>query len=1130
MNTPALLPLHLELTPAGDPARLEAGSLSLLQYPSTPLESGPAGLFVRVGSGPAMRVSGPAAPEAMATGGPVAGQQMRERRLGADGTITCRIGPVRLAARLILNADDTSLSWAYRALNEGAEPVTMDLLHTLDPALTPWEDLRRNEYYVSQYLDITALDLPDGTLAMAVRNNLPSGPHPWLAVGSSAPVDAWGTDALQLVDLARGDGLDPDRDLPSARLQHEHSLVALRTTARTLTPGEQFTGRMWAFVVEDHPGRTTSKDARWVAEEAARHGWEAPSFGADALDGNGREVPTNLFASATALDGDEPTDDDLRWGWLSDAPPPRDEPAREGAPLAGEPGALRHREVGADGHLHAGTVGYAHIVTGAKERAVLRPHGHILTATASAGIEVPSTAATVWMNGIFASQLTYGHACAAPALAPRRSYVGLTRASGVRLLRREPGAEGAWRLLGIPTLWAQMDQSCTWLYRWGTERVLVTSTVRTDGRCDVSVEHTGASDLRAIIVGDTGRLSIDAVHELTRGDAPARPSVLDQHSSAVLFSDGADHAPEVRVIDLGGAGRSTLRITAALPEAMARLATAATPAPGAEPAASHPWRLLTLESGSEQSVAVVSDMLAHLAHDARVHYQTPRGLEQFIGGAWGTRDVSQGPVGLLVATDEPAALREVIVRIFAAQQVDGTWPQWFEYLPGMAEPGNRDSHGDVIYWPLLALADYLATTGDQGILVHEEPLVGPSSFAAPSPILAHVRLALDVIDRHRTADPRLPAYGHGDWNDSLQPAQPDLARHLCSTWSAVLEIHALSSLAPLVRAADAALAQRMLDRAASTRAGVRERLIADGELAGYAIIGDDGHAELLVHPRDTRTGLTHGSLQMIHAIAHELLDPEDARAHAALVQTHLVGPTGLYLFDTPITYRGGETRMFQRAETATFWGREIGLMYTHAHVRWIEALAQLGEGERAWAALLDILPLGLTERSHRAAPRQSTCYFSSSDARFADREEAQSHPERLFEQAEADGDPLLFEGGWRVYSSGPGLILRLVRESILGLRTRADRLEIDPVLPPSLSTLEASVPYADGSLNVSFVLGPLGHGVRRIELPTGTVYDAEDPSATMGDIREVPRAYRPGGVSIPASLLSPGARLVIHTR
>lgn len=184
-----------------------------------------------------------------------------------------------------------------------------------------------------------------------------------------------------------------------------------------------------------------------------------------------------------------------------------------------------------------------------------------------------------------------------------------------------------------------------------------------------------------------------------------------------------------------------------------------------------------------------------MVHDAAVHYQAPRGLEQYSGGAWGTRDVSQGPVGLLLATDEPAALRETLGRVFSAQQDDGSWPQWFDYLPGYTGPGHRAAHGDVVYWPLLALGEYLAATGDASILEEPFPFVGREEIIVPETAREHVTRALTLIRAHRTRDPRLPAYGHGDWNDSLQPARPELARQMCSTWTTELEIHALSALA-----------------------------------------------------------------------------------------------------------------------------------------------------------------------------------------------------------------------------------------------------------------------------------------------------------------------------------------------
>ncbi len=103
-----------------------------------------------------------------------------------------------------------------------------------------------------------------------------------------------------------------------------------------------------------------------------------------------------------------------------------------------------------------------------------------------------------------------------------------------------------------------------------------------------------------------------------------------------------------------------------------------------------------------------------------VHLTAPHGLEQYTGGAWGVRDVCQGPMELLLSLehDEPA---KAILRILFAQQYEksGDWPQWFMLEPYSAIQ-DREAHGDIIVWPLKALCDYLEATGDFAFL--DEPI------------------------------------------------------------------------------------------------------------------------------------------------------------------------------------------------------------------------------------------------------------------------------------------------------------------------------------------------------------------------------------------------------------------------
>ena len=213
-------------------------------------------------------------------------------------------------------------------------------------------------------------------------------------------------------------------------------------------------------------------------------------------------------------------------------------------------------------------------------------------------------------------------------------------------------------------------------------------------------------------------------------------------------------------------------------------------------AAARFWRGMTgplvLEAPASVDVTRVAAILPWLTHDAWIHHLAPRGLEQYSGGGWGTRDVCQGPVELLLSLGRAAPVRDLLLRVFRNQNEDGDWPQWFMFFE--RERGIRpgDSHGDIVFWPLLALAQYLLACGRcrasrRGAAVSSIPRA-TRRRSAPA-CSAHVERALALIERRVIAGTRLAAYGHGDWNDSLQPADPALAeravqcvdRHACTT-------------------------------------------------------------------------------------------------------------------------------------------------------------------------------------------------------------------------------------------------------------------------------------------------------------------------------------------------------------
>ena len=344
-------------------------------------------------------------------------------------------------------------------------------------------------------------------------------------------------------------------------------------------------------------------------------------------------------------------------------------------------------------------------------------------------------------------------------------------------------------------------------------------------------------------------------------------------------------------------------------------------------------------------------------------------------------------------------------------------------------------------------------------------------------IWEHVQRAFAVIDRRRIPGTTLAAYGHGDWNDSLQPADPALREHMCSAWTVTLHFQALTTLARALRSLGRAAQAEPLERQAeAVRADFQRLLIPDGVLTGYAVFEGSADVRYLLHPRDATTGVRYSSLAMIHAILEDMLTPEQARAHLDLISRELSGPDGVRLFDRPMPYHGGPQRIFQRAESATFFGREIGLMYMHAHLRYAQALAHVGLAEEFFRALCQASPIGIRSLVASATPRQANCYYSSSDAAFADRYQARA------EYARVRGGTIPLDGGWRVYSSGAGIALALTLRHFLGFTWDADALCIDPVMPGALDGMRVTTSMRGHQLDVTYRVGASGHGVNAVAL------------------------------------------------
>jgi cellobiose phosphorylase len=1079
--------LSVETNANGALRRFDCGGISLLLYVGNELEGGPANLYLRrlgFGSAECIPLLGPQSPTCFET-------DAQSGRFAGTGSW---LG-IDYSLELVLAKSATAWFWHVQLSNRSSDAQVLDITYAQDLALAPYGAVRMNEFYVSQYLDHTPLTHEtQGVVVASRQNQAADGRHPWCIVGSLRKGASFATDALQFHGLANREGTSTARlaaELPNRRLQHEHSMVVVRDTPIRLERGASASGGFFGGYFDDHPEATSDADLDRVkrivglpeAKPASTPPASSPRRSASpASPIAARKVEAaTLFSPAKLLAARDFADDALRTTF---------------------PAPWRHEERDDRGTLLSFFHGAdRHVVLRDKELRVQRPHGHLLRTGRHLTPDETSLTSTAWMGGVFHSMVTQGHVSINRFLSTVHSYLGLYRSHGQRVFV-ELG--GQWHLLDTPSAFEMSPDACRWIYRHDAGEICVLAEPRSElQELALAVEFTAGAPARCLIShhvalnGDDGSAPGPAIWRQSGADiVVTAPPDSDVGSR---FPNGSFHivpAPGTQFERIGGDellfvdGRSRAQPYICVVTAPARvvglsirghLLAESVPAPlRAEPGERivPSWSVAAHETSPlREPVARIAEIVPWLAHNALVHFLSPRGLEQYSGGGWGTRDVCQGPVELLLALGRVPPIRDVLLRVMRQQNPDGDWPQWFMFFERERNIRPGDSHGDIVFWPLVVLAQYLIASGDGAVLDERVPFFAaraPDS-GEPATVWQHVERALALIKRRVIPGTSLAAYGHGDWNDSLQPADPALREHLCSAWTVTLHVQALTELAGALRSVGRAAAAAPLESwADEVKRDFQRLLVRDGVLTGYALFEDHGGVRALLHPSDTTTGVRYSSLGMIHAVLEDMLTPEQVTEHLRLIEAHLSGPDGVRLFDRPMPYHGGPQRLFQRAETATFFGREIGLMYMHAHLRYAQALAHVGDAQRFFHALCQAVPIGIRSIVPSATLRQANCYYSSSDAAFEDRYQASAEYERVARGA------IVLDGGWRVYSSGAGIALGLIVRHFLGLSSEAAAVSIDPVIPAELDGLRVQTTLLGQPIDVRYRIRGRGCGVTAI--------------------------------------------------
>ena len=977
--------------------------------------------------------------------------------------------------KCVLQLSKKSLSWEWCVdiTNTSANPVELDMIYLHDIGLKLITSNLVNEYYVSQYLERLVLDDQKYGSVICCRQNMKeSVSNPWLMAACKNTASSASVDGMQFYGKTYRETGIPEGLLANTlggNYAGESSVIALQEKPFRLAAGEQHKSIFVATYLPDHPKATSTLDLHELTDLFNEFGDEV----FPPLKDNMISPVKNIFNTSAFLPVDDLTDTELDLFF----------------------GLERRHSEKENGQLLSFFCNQNnHVMLRAKEILVDRPHGHIMQARAGYAPDEYIVSTTSFAFGVFNSHLTQGNTNFNVLLSVCTSQFNLTTESGQRIFVE---LDGRRYLLGVPSAFEIGLNHCRWIYKQGDYIFQVrTWTSKSEPRVNMDFKVISGQNVKLLITCDFDNLNgwkikpdillfnylaKPKTNSMIAGKFPGAQFRILVNSVHVDYKATSDRALYPGNFIMEDGSLFVLKTEETSNFSMSFIGEVCSNKNRYEPQdtdkhwvtdcqdAQSQWQELSLNlllTGKHEDTTAISEILPWYGMNALTHFLTPYGLEQFSGAAWGTRDVSQGPVDLLLTMEKYDEAKQVLSAIFSNQNPDGGWPQWWMF-DSYSNIRAGDSHGDVFYWVIIALSDYIKVTGDLKILDEVLPFYNGNSKIGveKKTVNEHVDRLIQMIVNSFIPGTALVPFGGGDWNDSLQPVSEELAKRLISSWTVEMNYQAfMQYLRVYEQTGDSAKAIELKQICEDIKADFNRHLIKDGIVAGYGLVEDDGNISVLLHPADTKTGIHYSILPMNRGILSEIFTKEQALQHQVIIDQNLKGPDGARLMDRPLKYKGGIQEIFQRAESSTFFGREIGLMYVHEHIRYAESQARIGNADAFVKALRQAIPVGYRDIVPCGDIRQANCYYSSSDVTFKTRYEADERYDEI-----KTGN-ITLKGGWRVYSSGPGIYLSMIVSRLLGLRIEFGNIIIDPVIPRSMDGLSASLDFLGHPMTLKYVI------------------------------------------------------------
>jgi len=436
------------------------------------------------------------------------------------------------------------------------------------------------------------------------------------------------------------------------------------------------------------------------------------------------------------------------------------------------------------------------------------------------------------------------------------------------------------------------------------------------------------------------------------------------------------------------------------------------------------------------------------AYQCMVTFNLSRSASYFesgVGRGMGFRDTNQDLLGFVHMVPDRA--RERILDVAATQLETGGAYHQYQPLTKRGNDAVGGNFNDDPLWIVLAVAAYVAETGDFAIL--DEPVVFDNRPGTEAPLFEHldrsIQYTLDRLGPHG-----LPLIGRADWNDclNLNTFSDEPGESFQTTTNRDGKVAESVFIAGLFVLAAAEMAQ-LAHRIAANEIARRCEQAAEGMAAAVARHGWDGawflraydHFGNAVGSHDDSEGQIFIEPQGMNVMAG--IGIGDGRARQALSSVHerLATDHGIAILEPPFTrYR------LELGEITTYppGYKENGGIFCHTNPWVMIAETMIGSGDRAHDYYLRINPSARAEQSaiHRCEPYVYAQMIAGPAA--------PSH-------GEAKNSWLSGTAAWNYVA---------ITQWILGIRPTLDGLRLQPVIPADWDGFRAIRRYRGATYHI----------------------------------------------------------------